>query len=140
MKDVQIKLSALWVARMLTGLQGDVLRFLEPGMLEDLIAGETEGLQITHELLLVSAIVMLIPIFMVFLSVTLQYKANRWANIIFGLFFIAFDLVGLPTYTSAYAVILIVVGLLFNALTVWYAWKWREVGAESRSQTQAYQG
>jgi hypothetical protein len=125
MDDVQIKLSALWVARMLAGLQGDVLRFLEPGMLEDLIAGETEGLQITHELLLVSAVVMLIPIFMVFLSVTLPYKANRWANIIFGLFFIGFDLVGLPTYTSAYAVLLILVGLLFNALTVWYAWKWR---------------
>ena len=124
MDDVQIKLSTLWVARMLTGLQGDVLRFLEPGILEKLIAGETEGMQITHELLLVSAIVMLIPIFMVFLSVTLPYKANRWANIIFGVFFIGFDLIGLPTYTSAYAVVLIIVGLLFNALTVWYAWKW----------------
>jgi hypothetical protein len=124
MDEVQIKLSALWIARMLTGLQGDVLRFLEPGMLEKLIEGEADGMQITHELLLASAIVMLIPIFMVFLSVTLRYNANRWANIIFGIFFIGFDLVGLPTYTSAYGVVLIIVGLLFNALTVWYAWKW----------------
>ena len=93
-------------------------------MLEKFIAGEADGMQITHELLLVSAVVMVIPIFLVFLSLTLPYKANRWANIIFAIFFIGFDLIGLPTYTSAYAVFLIVVGLVFNALTVWYAWKW----------------
>jgi len=109
---------------MLAGFLGDVLRFLEPGMLEKIIAGEADGMQITHELLLVSAIVMAIPIFMVFLSLTLPYRANRWANIIFAIFIFVFDLVGLATYTSAYAVFLIIVGLLFNALTVWYAWKW----------------
>ena len=126
MDDIRIKLSALWVCRMLAGFLGDVLRFLEPGMLEKIMAGETEGMQITHELLLVSAIIMVIPIFMVLLSLTLPYKANRRANIISGIFFIGFDLVGLPTYTSAYAVFLIIVGLVFNALTVWYAWKWRK--------------
>jgi hypothetical protein len=30
----------------------------------------------------------------------------------------------LPTYPSAYDKFLIVVGLAFNLLTVWYAWKW----------------
>jgi hypothetical protein len=130
MDNVQIKLAALWICRMLTGFLGDVLRFLEPGMLEKIIAGEADGMQITHELLLVSAIVMVIPIFMVFLSLTLPYKANRWANIIFAIFFIGFDLVGLPTYTSAYAVFLIIVGLLFNALTLWYAWKWPKQAGE----------
>ena len=34
MEDVRIKLSALWAGRMLTGLQGDVLRFMEPGMMQ----------------------------------------------------------------------------------------------------------
>jgi hypothetical protein len=130
MDDVQIKLAALWVCRMLTGFLGDVLRFLEPGMLEKIIAGEADGMQITHELLLVSAIVMVIPIFMVFLSLTLPYKANRWANITSAIFFIGFDLIGLPTYTSAYAVLLIIVGLLFNALTLWYAWKWSKQTSE----------
>ena len=124
MQDVRLKLSALWVARMLAGLQGDVLRFMQPGMMGQLVAGEVEGMQITDELLLVSAIVMVIPIVMVFLSLTLPYRANRWANIILGVFFLGFDLVGLPAYTSAYAVLLIFVGLLFNALTVWYAWRW----------------
>ncbi len=123
-QDVQIKLSALWVARMLAGFLGDVLRFLEPGMLEQMMTGEVDGVQLTHGMLLGMAIFMVIPIVMVFLSLTLPYKANRWANIIFAILLFGFDLVGLPTYTSAYATFLISVGLLFNALTVWYAWKW----------------
>ena len=35
-----------------------------------------------------------------------------------------FNLVGLPTYPSVYDKFLIVVGLVFNVVTVWYAWKW----------------
>ena len=124
MEDVRIKISALWVARMLTGLQGDVLRFMEPGMMEQLAAGGVEGMAVTDALLLVAGGLMLIPIFMVFLSLTLPYKACRWANIICAIFFFGFDGVGLPTYTSAYAVVLIVAGLVFNVLTIWYAWKW----------------
>ena len=124
MVDVRIKLSALWVARMLTGFLGDVLRFLEPGMMEQITAGEVEGMPMTHELLLVAAIIMVIPIVMVFLSLTLPYKANRWTNIIFAIFFFGFDLIGLPSYTSVYATFLIIVGLVFCALIVWYAWKW----------------
>ena len=126
MEEVRIKLSALWVARMLAGFLGDVLRFMEPGMLGQMITGEVDGVQLTHGMLLGMAIIMAIPIFMVFLSLTLNYKANRWANIIFATLLFGFDLVGLPTYTSAYAIFLIVVGLFFNALTVWYAWKWRK--------------
>jgi hypothetical protein len=30
----------------------------------------------------------------------------------------------LPTYPSAYDKFLIIVGLVFNVLTVWYAWQW----------------
>jgi len=40
------------------------------------------------------------------------------------IFFFGFNLIGLPTYPSAYDKFLIVVGLGFNVLTVWYAWKW----------------
>ena len=124
MEDVRIKLSALWVARMLTGFLGDVLRFLEPGMMEQIMAGDIDGVQLTDGMLLGMAIIMVLPIVMVFLSLTLKYKANRWANIILAILLFGFDLIGLPSYTSAYATFLIIVGLVFNALTVWYAWKW----------------
>lgn len=124
MEDVKIKLSALWVARMLIGFLGDVLRFFEPGMMEQIIAGEVAGMQMTHEMLLVGAIIMVFPIAMVFLSLTLKDKTNRGANISLAIFLFGFDIIGLPTYTSAYATFLITVSLGFNALTVRYAWKW----------------
>lgn len=120
MQDAQIKLSALWVALMLTHLLGDVLRIFSG----DFKAGEIGGMKMTQPIWLGIAILMVIPIIMVVLSLTLEYPVNRWANIIVAIFFFLFNLVGLPTYPSAYDKFLIVVGLGFNALTVWYAWNW----------------
>ncbi len=120
MEDVQIKLSILWVALMLTYLLGDVLRIFSG----DFKAGEIGGMQVTQAMWVGIAILMVIPIVMVFLSLTLNYSVNRWANIIVAIFFFGFNLIGLPTYPSAYDKFLIIVGLVFNALTVWYAWKW----------------
>jgi hypothetical protein len=70
------------------------------------------------------AILMTIPIIMVILSLILPYPMNRWVNIVVAIFFFIFNLIGLPTYPSAYDKFLIVVGLGFNVLTVWYAWNW----------------
>jgi hypothetical protein len=120
MEDVQIKLSLIWVALMLSYLLGDVLRIFSG----DFKPGEIGGQQISHGMYLGIAILMVIPIVMVFLSMILPHHANRWTNIIVAVFFFLFNLVGLPTYPSAYDKFLIVVGLMFNVLTVWYAWKW----------------
>ena len=120
MEVVRIKLSGLWTALMLTYLLGDVLRIFSG----DFIAGEIGGMQISQGLYLGLAVIMVIPVIMVFLSLTLPYKANRWVNIILAIFFFGFNLVGLPTYPSLYDKFLIIVGLVFNGLTVWYAWKW----------------
>ena len=115
MEEVKIKLSAIWVALMLTYLLGDVLR---------IYAGEIAGKHISKELYLGIAIVMVIPIVMVILSLTLNDPVDRWVNIIVAILFFVFNLIGLPIYPSAYDKFLIIVGLVLNALTVWYAWKW----------------
>jgi hypothetical protein len=122
MEEARIKLSALWVALMLTYLLGDVLRIFSG----DFKAGEIGGMQVTQGMYLGLAILMVIPAVMVFLSLTLKYRVIRWANIIVAVFFFGFNLIGLPTYPSAYDQFLIVVGLAFNVLTVRYAWKWRK--------------
>ena len=119
-KDINIKLSALWIALMLTYLLGDVMRIFSG----DFKPGEIEGMQMSQGLLLLMAIIMLIPIVMLFLSLTLKYQVNRWANIVLAILLFGFNLIGLPGYPSVYDQFLIIVGLLFNALTVWYAWKW----------------
>jgi hypothetical protein len=121
--DVKIMLAALWVMLMLTYLLGDVLRIFSG----DFKAGEIGGVQVTQAMWLGIAVLMLIPIVMIFLSLTLSYPVNRWANIIVAVGWFLFNLVGLPTYPSAYDKFLIIVGLVFNVLMVWYAWNWNEL-------------
>jgi len=120
MVDMPITLSALWIALMLTYLLGDVLRIFSG----DIAAGKMGNVQFTQGMWLGIAVLMLIPILMVVLSLILPQPVNRWVNIIAASFLFLFNLVGLPTYPSAYDKFLIVVGLVFNALTVWYAWNW----------------
>jgi hypothetical protein len=120
MMDVRIILSGLWVALMLTYLLGDVLRIFAG----DFTAGEIGGMQATQAIWFGAAILMLIPIVMVVLSLTLKHPAIRWVSIVAAIILFGFNLIGLPTYPSAYDKFLIVVGLVFNALTVWYAWQW----------------
>lgn len=120
MEAIQIKLSALWVSLMLTYLLGDVLRIFSG----DFKAGEIGGMKVSQTMWLGIAILMVIPIVMVFLSLTLNDPVNRWVNIIVAAVFFVFNLIGLPTYPSAYDKFLILVGLVFNVLTIWHAWRW----------------
>ncbi|HSG16002.1 MAG TPA: hypothetical protein VLE70_06730 [Anaerolineae bacterium] len=77
---------------------------------------------------MVAALLMLVPIVMIFLSLTVKYPAIRWVTIVAAIVLFLFNLVGLPTYPSTYDKFLIAVGLVFNGLTVWYAWNWVQTG------------
>jgi hypothetical protein len=120
MEDVKITLSSLWVALMFTYLLGDVLRIFSG----DFQAGAIGDMQVTQGMFLGMAILFVVPIAMIVLSLTLKQPVNRWANIIVAIIFFVFNLIGLPTYHSAYDKFLIVVSLVFNVVTVWYAWRW----------------
>jgi hypothetical protein len=118
MDEMQIKISAIWVALMLTYLLGDVLRIFSG----DFKAGEIGGMEVSPMMYLGLAVIMLIPIIMVVLSLFLKAPVNRWVNTVVAVLLFAFNLVGLPTYPSIYDKFLIAVGLAFNVLTVWFAW------------------
>ena len=120
MEDVRIKLTALRVAVMFTYLLGNVLRLYAGDVRPDEIGGKPMPAAIYLEI----AAVMEIPIVMVALSVMLNQPVNRWVNISVAIIFLLFNLVGLPAYPGACDKFLLCVSLVFNALTVWYAWKW----------------
>lgn len=120
MVNERIILSGIWVSLMLTYLLGDVLRIFSG----DITVGEIGGVKVTQAMWLGIAIMMVTPVVMVFLSLVLDYPVNRWANIIIAGFFLVFNLFGLPTYPSLYDKFLIVVGLVFNVITIGYAWNW----------------
>ena len=85
MARVRIIISALWVARMLSSLQGDAVRLSDPVVLKELVAGTAE---VTEAMLLGYSVILAVPILMTFLSLTLKYPAVRWANLIIGTFFV----------------------------------------------------
>jgi hypothetical protein len=118
--DTRIVLSASWIALMFTYLLGDVLRIFSG----DFKAGEMNGVKATQWMWMAAALIMLIPIIMLLLSLTLDYPANRWVNILAAAGLFLFNLFGLPGYPSLYDKFLIVVGLGFNAVTVLTAWNW----------------
>jgi hypothetical protein len=126
--NVRLILSALWAARMLSGLQGDSTRLHDPVALENILAGSA-AVQITDLLLLAMSIIFAVPIIMSFLTLVLKYPAIRWASLAIGIFFVAFDCIflGLTLFLwsfSAYETFWSFVYLVFTALIVWYAWKW----------------
>jgi hypothetical protein len=119
MPDTRIVLAGFWVATMLTYLWGDVLRI----MAGHVKPGELNGVEASQGMWLFIAIIMLVPIVMLVLTLTLPYPAIRWVNIIVAIVVVVFNLFALP-YEGAYDNFLIAVSFVFNALTVWYAWKW----------------
>ncbi len=121
--NVKIKLSGLWAAVMLVYIYGDLFGFYKPGHIEEIRAAEGPlGSQIS---LVGAAILMAIPAIMVFLSLTLKAKANRWTNIILGIIY-----TGVMLFTMflpgvwAYYIFLGIVEVVLTVLIVWSAWKW----------------
>ena len=123
--DVKLKLSALWIVLMFCYTYADILGFYAPGNLAELVAGEIAGIQMTQELLLGSAVLMVVPSAMVFLSLVLQARANRWVNVIAGAVYMAvLASTFLTGRNPAYYILYAVVKAACIALIIWHAWKW----------------
>jgi hypothetical protein len=131
--NVKIKLSALWVGLMFFYIYADLLAFYTPGHIEDVMSGEIVGIQINQLFLLGAAVLMAIPSIMVFLSLTLKPKANRWTNIILGIFHAAVLLTTnflMPVdtvetaETYAYHIFYVGIEAVFIVLIISFAWRW----------------
>lgn len=130
--DIEMKLSALWISMMLLYIYADILSFFRPGQVEEMIAGKMGPFPVTQGSLLVASILMIIPAVMVFRSLTLKPKVNRWANIIFGVLYTLVNISNLSGETWAYYVFLGVVEIVLTLLIVWFAWKWSSNTARSK--------
>jgi hypothetical protein len=119
MEDMKVKLSTLWVFVMFNMVFADIVGFLNPGTLEEMIA-----MKPAQGLLLVFSILLEIPIAMIVLSRVLKYRANRWANIIAGAITILWVIGG--GNTSVSYIFFATIEVVCMLLIVWYAWKWTE--------------
>jgi hypothetical protein len=129
MKDWKVILSTLWIFVMFNMLYADILSFMDSGFLKELMTGYAGEIQITQGFLLVAAIMLEIPIAMIFLSRVLKYRVNRWANIIVSAITIAFVVGG--GSTAPHYIFLATIEVVSMLLIVWFAWKWRNPESQS---------
>jgi hypothetical protein len=111
LEDVKLKIILLWVVVMINAIFADIFSFMFPGVFE-----------VTQEMMLVFAIIIEIPIAMIFLSWVLKDKANRLGNIIASAIYIPFVLVGGVEYLHYY--FFATIEFVCMTLIIWYAWKW----------------
>jgi hypothetical protein len=124
MNDMGKRISTLWIVVMFSMVYADILSFITPGELQALWAGEA-GVQVTPGLLMGAAILVEIPIAMIFVSRVLKPRANRWANTVAALVTTAYVLGGgslnLPHY-----VFFVTAEIACMALIVWSVWTQRD--------------
>ena len=122
--DLGTRLSTLWVVVMFNMVFADILTFIKPGELQAMWAGQA-GVHVTPGLLLVFAILLEIPIAMIFVSRVLKGRTNRWANTVAAAVTTAF-IVGGGLWELHY-VFFATVQIACMALIVWSVWSRRSL-------------
>ena len=125
--NVKMKLSALWIALMLVYIYADILSNFKPGVIKKAMEGFMGPFPVTQASLLSATILMIIPAVMVFLSLAMKAKVNRWANIILGVLFTFVSISNLIGETSwIFYMFFVVVEITLTLLIVGHAWKWSD--------------
>lgn len=122
--SLKLKLAALWASLMFLYIYVDHFHLFMPDKIEDIINGSVYKFDITQYFLLAVLASMTIPALMIFLSVALPAKVNRWTNIIVATVFIPFTLFNLAGEAWMHMVFGAVVEVVLLLLIIRYAWKW----------------
>jgi hypothetical protein len=134
MLDVRIILAVLWIAEVLSSLNGDTYRLSDPVTLKSMLEN-TGSIVTTPELLLVMSIIFVVPILMSVLTLTLKSSVSRRANRIIGILYamitLAFWVLGFVLRSAGYEFVWSTAQLMFTLLIVWYAWRWKNTGDTS---------
>ncbi len=120
---VKLKLSALWASVMFCYIYADYFGLYVPGALQRMLDGKMGPFGPTTQGILVgTSVMMAIPSLMIFLSVALKAKLNRWLNLIFGVVYTLIILITMWDY--ALYKFWGVLEIILTGLVVWYAWRW----------------
>jgi hypothetical protein len=129
--SVRLKMSALWIAVLFLFAYGDIFGFFKPGQIEAVIAGEVSGIKITQAFLLGTSVYVAAATVMVFLSLVLRPRVNRWANIVLPPLYIV-SIVISAIGEWAFFLLLSIVESALLLLIIWYAWTWPSMGGHRR--------
>lgn len=122
--NVRLKLASLWTSFMFLYIYVDYFHLYMPNSLEDMLAGRVFVFDVTQSYLVASLISVMIPALMIFLSVALPAKVNRWAQIVIATIYIPYTLVNLAGEAWVHMMIGAGVEVSLLLLVISYAWKW----------------
>jgi hypothetical protein len=122
--DVKLKLAALWASFMFLYAYVDIFGFFMPGTIEDILIGKVFEFQITPTFLLVVLVAVTIPGLMIFLSLALPARVNRWTNIVVAILYIPFSIFNVVGESWPHYYFAATVEVVLLAIVLWYAWKW----------------
>tara|TARA_R110002012_G_scaffold13845_1_gene58233 strand:- start:10802 stop:11146 length:345 start_codon:yes stop_codon:yes gene_type:complete len=107
----------------------DYFALYMPGKVEGILTGKVFVFDITPGFLLLALASVTIPALMIFLSVALPDKANRWANIAIATVYIPYTLFNLAGEAWMHMVFGAVVEVALLSLIIRYAWTWPRIEA-----------
>ncbi len=125
--NLKIKLAALWTSFMFLYIYVDHFALYMPTQIENILKGKVFVFDITQGFIFIAVCLATIPMLMIFLSVTLPAKVNRWSNMCVAFVYIPymlFNLVGDAWLHMFFAAFVEVVLLI---LIIRYAWKWPRI-------------
>ena len=125
--SLKLKLATLWASFMFLYIYVDYFHLYMPGQIEDILRGRVFKFDITQGFLLAAIASVTIPALMIFLSVALTAKVNRWANIIIAAVYIPYTLFNLAGEAWMHMVFGAVVEVVLLCLIIRYAWKWPRI-------------
>jgi hypothetical protein len=122
--SLKLKLAALWTSFMFLYIYVDHFHLYMPGKIEDILAGKVFTFDISYVFLMVAMFFVAIPVLMIFLSVALPAKVNRWTNIIVATVYIPYMLFNLVGEAWLHMYFAAAIEVILLCLIIRYAWKW----------------
>ncbi len=122
--NIKIKLSALWVVLMMLYIYADIFYLYKPGQIETIIAGLLGPFPANQVSLLSASILLAIPAFMIFLSISLKPTLNRWINITFAILYTLVDILNILGEPWAFYIFYGLLETVITLLIIFTAWKW----------------
>jgi hypothetical protein len=125
--SLKLKLATLWASFMFFYVYVDYFHLYMPGTIKNILAGKVFVFDISYVFILIAMIFVAIPTLMIFLSVVLPAKVNRWTNIIVAAIFIPYMLLNLTGEAWVHMYFAAAVEVVLLCLIIRYAWKWPRI-------------
>lgn len=122
--NVKIRIAALWSALMLIYIYVDIVSLYKPGAIQGILSGKVWEFEISQAWAVGALVLMMIPSFMVILSLILKAAVNHWVNIIVAIVYVAVGIGSSIGETRTFFIVGHAAGIVLLLWIIWIAARW----------------